>query len=50
MVLSDPNLRLGHLGVVPQLGRFPHTICDYSFLCVNENTVEMTLMESIQFG
>jgi hypothetical protein len=50
MVLSDPNLRLGPLGVVPQLGRRPRTICDYSFFCVNDETIDMAPAESMQFG
>jgi hypothetical protein len=50
VVLYDPSLHLSHLGVVPQLGRRPWTICDYSFFCVNDETVDMAPAESMQFG
>jgi hypothetical protein len=50
MVLSNPNFCISPLGVVTQLGRCSHTICDYYFFCVKDDTVDMPLAESIQFG
>jgi hypothetical protein len=50
LVLNNWNLRLSPLGVVPQRERRPMTICDYSLFLVNEDTVELCLTESTQFG
>jgi hypothetical protein len=50
IVISDPNLHLSPLGVVVQLGCHPRTICDFSFLCVTDETVDMAAADSMQFG
>jgi hypothetical protein len=50
LMLSYPSLRLSPLGVVPQLGQRPQTICGCSFFCVNDETVDMASAESMQFG
>jgi hypothetical protein len=50
LVLDKANLRLSPLGVVPQHDRRPRTISHYSFFLVNEDTVDLALAESMQFG
>jgi hypothetical protein len=50
LVLNKTNLRISPLGVVPQRDRRPRTISDYSFFMVNEDTVDLALAESMQFG
>lgn len=50
LVRSLPNLRISPLGVVPQRGRRPRTIVDYSFYGLNEQTTKMARPEAMQFG
>ena len=47
---SLPNLRLSPPGVVPQRGRRPRWICDYSWSNVNQETLPIAPMEAMQFG
>ena len=49
-VLDLPGLRVSPSGVVPQVGRRPRTIVDYSFSDVNEETLPLAAMEAMQFG
>ena len=44
------NIRLSPPGVVPQRGRRPRWIVDYSFFGVNEDTMPLAPTESMQFG
>ena len=50
LVKDMPNLRLSPLGVVPQRGRRPRIIVDYSFWGVNAETVKLSPVEAMQFG
>jgi hypothetical protein len=50
LVLDEKNLRLSLLGVVPKGDRQPRTICDYSFFCVNLNSIPLAPQDSIQVG
>ena len=50
MVKGLPGLRLSPLGLVPQRGRRPRTISDYSYFGVNEDTALMAPKEAMQFG
>lgn len=45
-----PGLRLSPPGVVPQHERRPRWICDYSFWGVNQDTLPLAALESMQFG
>lgn len=45
-----PNLRIAPLGVVPQRGRRPRPIVDYSFHQLNEDTLQLSPAEAMQFG
>ena len=45
-----PGLRLSPPGVVPQRERRPRWICDYSWSGVNEDTLPLAALESMQFG
>ncbi len=45
-----PGLQLSPPGVVPQCGRCPHWICDYSWWGVKEDTLPLAAMEAMQFG
>lgn len=49
-VLNLPGLRVSPPGVVPQEGRRPRTIVDYSFSDVNAETLPLAAMEAMQFG
>jgi hypothetical protein len=49
-VLHLPGLRLSPPRVVPQRGRRPHWICDYSWWGVNKDTLPLAAMEVMQFG
>lgn len=50
-VVSDwPNLRILPLGVVPQRGRRPRLVVDYSLSNVNGKTVQLAPKEAMQFG
>ena len=50
LLMHQPDLRLSPLGVVPQVGRRPRTISDYSYFGVNEDTVPLAPVEAMQFG
>ena len=45
-----PGLRASPPGVVPQVGRRPRWIVDYSFWGINEETLPLVALESMQFG
>jgi hypothetical protein len=45
-----PGLRVSPMGVVPQRDRRPRLIVDYSFYEVNQGTVPVAPVESMQFG
>ena len=47
---SLPNLTLSPPGVVPQWDRRPRWICDYSFSGINQDTVPLAPLESMQYG
>jgi len=49
-VADIPILRISPLGVVPQCDRRPHTIADYTFSGVNNDTVPLTDHLPLQFG
>jgi hypothetical protein len=49
-VLQLPGLQLSPPGVVPQHGRCPHWICDYSWWGVDKDTLPLAVMEAMQFG
>ena len=44
------DLRLSPMGVVPQRGRRPRIIVDYSYYGVNKDTLRLTPPEAMQFG
>jgi hypothetical protein len=44
------KLRISPIGVVPQRGRRPRTIVEYSFCDVNEDTAPWVPSEAMQFG
>lgn len=50
MVRDLPNLRISPLGIVPQRGRRPRTIVDYSFYGLNAQTQKAARQEAMQFG
>ena len=45
-----PGLRVSPPGVVPQRGRRPRLICDYSWSDVNKDTLSLAPMTAMQFG
>ena len=45
-----PGLRISPPGVVPQLGRRPRWIVDYSWSLVNNKTLPLAPTEAMQFG
>jgi hypothetical protein len=47
LVLDRTSMRLIPLGVVPQRDRRPHTISDYSYFLVNEDTIDLTPADSM---
>jgi hypothetical protein len=47
---SLPGLRLSPPGVVPQRDRRPRWICDYSWYGVNDDTLPLAPLDSMQFG
>jgi hypothetical protein len=49
-IIHVANLRLSPLGVEPQRERRPCTISDYSFSKVNDDTLPLAPLESMQFG
>lgn len=44
------NVRISPPGVVPQWGRRPQWIVDYSFFGVNKDTMPLAPLEAMQFG
>ena len=50
VVKSLPGLRISPPGCVPQRDRRPRWICDYSFYEVNQDTLPIAALESMQFG
>ena len=50
MVRTLPDLRISPLGVVPQRGRRPRIIVDYSFYGLNAETTKLARPEAMQFG
>ena len=50
VVKNMKGLRLSPPGCVPQRDRRPRWICDYSFYEVNQETLPIAAMESMQFG
>jgi hypothetical protein len=50
LVLTEAELRLSPLGVLPQRDRRPQSIIDYSFYRINDDTVLMAPPEAMQFG
>jgi len=49
-VKDIPDLRISPPGVIPQRDRRPRWICDYSFSGVNEETLPLAALDSMQFG
>ena len=49
-VENMPGLRISPPGVVPQRGRRPRWIVDYTFSDVNKETLPLAAMEAMQFG
>jgi hypothetical protein len=45
-----PGLRLSPPGVIPQRGRRPRWICDYTWYGVNQDTLPLAPTEAMQFG
>ena len=45
-----PGLRYSPPGVVPQRGRRPRWIVDYSFWGINDETLPLAALDSMQFG
>jgi len=45
-----PDLRYSPPGVIPQRGRHPRWIVDYSLWGINEETLPLAALESMQFG
>jgi hypothetical protein len=50
LVKDFVDLRVSPIGVVPQRDRRPRIIVDYSFYNLNEETLKLSLPESMQFG
>jgi len=49
-VADLPGLRISPPGVVPQRDRRPRWICDYTWSQVNQETLPLAPLESMQFG
>ena len=47
---TSPGLRLLPMRVVPQQDQWPHTIVDYSFYGLNNESDRLACQESMQFG
>lgn len=45
-----PGLRISPPGVVPQRGRRPRWICDYTWSGVNQDTLPLAALDAMQFG
>jgi hypothetical protein len=50
LVMTQEELRLSPLGVLPQRDRRPRSIIDYTFYRINEDTVVMVPPKAMQFG
>lgn len=50
LVQHKPTLRISPIGVVPQHGRRPQPIIDYSYYGINSNTQPNVPIEAMQFG
>eukprot|EP00536_Pseudo-nitzschia_multiseries_P018029 jgi/Psemu1/53796/gm1.53796_g len=50
LIQDLPNLRLSPLGLVPQQGRRPRMISDYTYSEVNQDTTPLVPTEAMQFG
>jgi hypothetical protein len=50
LVMTQEDLRISPLGVLPQRDRRPRSIIDYTFYRINEDTVVMAPPEVMQFG
>jgi hypothetical protein len=50
LVTTEEELGISPLGVLPQQDRRIRSIIDYTFYCINEETVVMAPPESMQFG
>lgn len=50
VALDLPGLRVSPPGVVPQRGRRPRWICDFSWSGVNDDTLPLVPLEAMQFG
>jgi hypothetical protein len=48
-VMTEDELWLSPLGVLPQRDRWPRSIIDLSFYCINDGTVNMAPPEAMQF-
>ena len=49
-VKNLPGLRVSPPGVIPQKGRRPRWICDYTWWSVNQETVPIAPLDAMQFG
>ena len=49
-VKNLPGLRISPPGVIPQKGRRPRWICDYTWWSVNQETVPIAPLDAMQFG
>ena len=50
VIKNEPGLRLSPVGVVPQDGRRPRIIVDYSFWDINDETLKLSPERAMQFG
>jgi hypothetical protein len=50
LVMTQEELRISPLGVLPQCDRRPQSIIDYTFFRINEETLVMAPPEAMQFG
>eukprot|EP00536_Pseudo-nitzschia_multiseries_P014268 jgi/Psemu1/38109/gm1.38109_g len=50
LIQDLPGLRLSPLGLVPQCGRRPQMISDYTYSDVNQDTLPLAPAEAMQFG
>ena len=50
VIKDEPGLRLSPVGVVPQDGRRPRIIVDYSYWDINDETLKLSPEGAMQFG
>jgi hypothetical protein len=50
LLAGTATLQLSPLGVVPQREQRPHPICDFFFFGVNNETMQLSPANSMQFG